>query len=110
MLKENVILIVFLIFGISFVVSMNIRGYHIMKLNRLLKKKYPLLDKRLNFFNIGYGLFLYRPIKLFKYTWFEKSYPKDILPIIKKVRFFQLLGTILFVLTIISPFFVEVFY
>lgn len=108
MLKENIMLFTFFIAAVAFVISMNIQGYYIMKLQSTLKKKHEKLNKKLVLIDFGSSLFIPHPIRLMKYIWSEKNYGNDIYPLIKKVRQFQILGLIAFVLAILSPFLTEV--
>ena len=110
MLKESLILVVFFILGVSFVISMNISGYYSNKLKALLKKKYPNLKNKLTPSLLDVMLPLNYIIKSHKYIWFNRSYSEETLYFIKKIRFFQKLGILLFILTVVSPFFVEIIY
>lgn len=107
MLKENVLLVLFFTLAGAFVIFMNLQGYYIIKLNKLLKKRYSNLHKRLILIDFSYSLFVPRPIKLFKYIWFEKSYEKDIFIFIKKIRLFLKLAFLSIILLIFGLFFIE---
>ena len=110
MVNEDLTLILIFITGISFIIFMNLQGYYIMRLNSLLKRKYPSLHKKLIFVDFGYAAVIPRPIRLMKYIWFEKSYPSDIYILIKKICLFQKLGILFLILAGFSPAIVELFF
>lgn len=88
--------------AILFVIFMNIQSYYLARLNNSLKKNYPKLHKKLIWidFNI-HALFIPKPIKFFKFIWFERSYNKAISPLIKKIRLFQVLGILFLFMPIV---------
>lgn len=107
MLKENVVLISWFIIAILFIIFMNIQGHYMVRLNSLLRAKYSKMHKKLILIDFGFALFIPRPIKIMKYIWLEKFYPKDIYPLIKKIRLFQKLGLLFFISAILVPFVIE---
>lgn len=88
--------------GIAFIILMNLQGHYIIKLNNLMKMNYNKLHRRLILYDTNvYGLFIPKPIRLFKYIWFEKIYKDDVFELIKHIRLYQIYGLIFLFLPVI---------
>ncbi len=108
MIKEDLMLIIFFILGAIFVIFGILKGILIRKLRNLLREKYPKIHKSI-FLGIG-PLFIYRPIKLFKYLNFTNSYPKEVFTLVHRIKLFSKLTWLFFILTILSLFIVEILF
>ncbi len=107
MIKQNLIEGTFIIFALIFVIFMNLQGFYIMKMQRLLKTKYFLLHRKLIFHDFGYALFIPRPFRLIKFVWFTKIKEKEIYEIVRKIRIFLIMAVLSLLFTVLMPLTIE---
>ena len=104
----NVSTLMFFIFGIIWLIFMNIQGYYKMRMVIFLKRKYSKIYDKIVLIYFGGGLFIPRIINMHKFIWSKEQNKEDINFFINRIRYFKKLALLFFILTIISPFIFDV--
>ncbi len=101
-------ILLFLFFGVLFLIFMNLQAYQLTILNKLTKFKYPEIRRKIILIDLGiHGLFIPRPINLMRLIWSDKGYSSELTKIILGVRKYQKLALLFFLLALSVPFLIE---
>lgn len=104
-------LVAFFLFGICFLIFANLQAHQLVILNKITKKKYPKIQRKIALIGFGHlGLFIPRPINLIKLIWSNKHQGEDIDKIIFKIRKYQKLSLLFFILALVSPLIINIFF
>jgi hypothetical protein len=102
--KNILMIILFFVFGILFVVFMNLQAHQIYKLKRILRESSPKFYDIIFLWKYGIpGFLIPHPIKIVNYVWSNKNITSLNREIIYKIRLYQLLALLFFVLALLSP-------
>ena len=99
----------FFLFGIAFIIFANLQAHQIYKLSKIVHNKSPKFYEIINLWKYGIpGFLIPRPITIIKYVWSNKNINNKNKQIIYKVRLYQKLTLLFFILALASPLIVEI--